>query len=337
MTTLTELEPKLDAAPAAAPSPLLGRPGRRGATGTGAIRSPPSISKRSPRCMTATTDQPDWGEISRKARSQPRRCDALSPRSQTRHAGGRGLGVTPEAGDPTRRGGARRRRDRRAAWSPEGRGAASGSTSRRGCTRSARSRRRRCCRSIWRRRSRWPEAPRRWRSGLPDDQPGHARRHDRVSRRRTTTSAWPEDDLFLFCQGTMPAVDMATGKLLLADKGLACSSAPDGHGGTVAALDTFKSERVSRTARARSTTCARRGVEAPVLLAGRQPARADRRRGAARLPPAGAQSELTSDGGRQGDAARRSSATSRWSTASAERDRVQRLAGRRRRGQQRRR
>ncbi len=46
-----------------------------------------------------------------------------------------------------------------------------------------------------------------------------------------------EDDLFVFCQGTMPAVDRETGKLLLADKDRLFLS-PDGHGGTVAALAT---------------------------------------------------------------------------------------------------
>lgn len=44
-----------------------------------------------------------------------------------------------------------------------------------------------------------------------------------------------EDDLFTFCQGTMPAVAQATGKLLLADRGRLFLS-PDGHGGTIAAL-----------------------------------------------------------------------------------------------------
>ena len=43
------------------------------------------------------------------------------------------------------------------------------------------------------------------------------------------------DDLVVFCQGTMPAVDAATGKLLLAEKG-ALFLSPNGHGGTVAAL-----------------------------------------------------------------------------------------------------
>ncbi len=43
------------------------------------------------------------------------------------------------------------------------------------------------------------------------------------------------DDEMLFCQGTMPAVDAATGKLLLAEKDSLFLS-PDGHGGTVAAL-----------------------------------------------------------------------------------------------------
>lgn len=46
----------------------------------------------------------------------------------------------------------------------------------------------------------------------------------------------PEDDLLVFCQGTMPAVDANTGKLLLAGPGELFKS-PDGHGGTVAALD----------------------------------------------------------------------------------------------------
>jgi UDP-N-acetylglucosamine/UDP-N-acetylgalactosamine diphosphorylase len=46
----------------------------------------------------------------------------------------------------------------------------------------------------------------------------------------------PEDDVVLFCQGTMPAVDAKTGKLLLAEKDSLFLS-PDGHGGTVAALE----------------------------------------------------------------------------------------------------
>ena len=45
----------------------------------------------------------------------------------------------------------------------------------------------------------------------------------------------PEGDVILFRQGTMPAVDAGTGKLLLAEKGSLFLS-PDGHGGTVAAL-----------------------------------------------------------------------------------------------------
>jgi UDP-N-acetylglucosamine/UDP-N-acetylgalactosamine diphosphorylase len=46
----------------------------------------------------------------------------------------------------------------------------------------------------------------------------------------------PDDDLTVFCQGTMPAVDAGTGKVLLADRRRLALS-PDGHGGTVAALD----------------------------------------------------------------------------------------------------
>jgi UDP-N-acetylglucosamine/UDP-N-acetylgalactosamine diphosphorylase len=45
----------------------------------------------------------------------------------------------------------------------------------------------------------------------------------------------PERDLLVFCQGTMPAVDCASGKLLLAEKGRLALS-PDGHGGVLAAM-----------------------------------------------------------------------------------------------------
>lgn len=45
----------------------------------------------------------------------------------------------------------------------------------------------------------------------------------------------PEEDLHIFCQGTMPAVDATTRKLLLATKGSLALS-PDGHGGMVSAL-----------------------------------------------------------------------------------------------------
>jgi UDP-N-acetylglucosamine/UDP-N-acetylgalactosamine diphosphorylase len=47
--------------------------------------------------------------------------------------------------------------------------------------------------------------------------------------------ALPADDVRLFCQGQMPAVDLATGKTLLADKHQIALS-PDGHGGMLAAL-----------------------------------------------------------------------------------------------------
>lgn len=45
-----------------------------------------------------------------------------------------------------------------------------------------------------------------------------------------------DDHLFVFCQGTMPAVDAKTGRLLMAAKDSLFLS-PDGHGGTVAALE----------------------------------------------------------------------------------------------------
>ncbi|HEX3870382.1 MAG TPA: UDPGP type 1 family protein [Pirellulales bacterium] len=44
-----------------------------------------------------------------------------------------------------------------------------------------------------------------------------------------------EEDLHIFCQGTMPAVDADSGKVLLAEPGQIARS-PDGHGGMLAAL-----------------------------------------------------------------------------------------------------
>ncbi|MCL2304748.1 MAG: UDPGP type 1 family protein [Planctomycetaceae bacterium] len=44
------------------------------------------------------------------------------------------------------------------------------------------------------------------------------------------------ENRFLFCQGTMPAVSMLNGKVLLADKGTLALS-PDGHGGMLAAIN----------------------------------------------------------------------------------------------------
>ena len=46
----------------------------------------------------------------------------------------------------------------------------------------------------------------------------------------------PRDDVFVFCQGTMPAVDAGDGRLLLAEKGRLALS-PDGHGGMLQALE----------------------------------------------------------------------------------------------------
>jgi UDP-N-acetylglucosamine/UDP-N-acetylgalactosamine diphosphorylase len=43
------------------------------------------------------------------------------------------------------------------------------------------------------------------------------------------------DDVFVFCQGTMPAVDLTTGKILLSEKSSLALS-PDGHGGMLKAI-----------------------------------------------------------------------------------------------------
>jgi UDP-N-acetylglucosamine/UDP-N-acetylgalactosamine diphosphorylase len=46
----------------------------------------------------------------------------------------------------------------------------------------------------------------------------------------------PQKDVVVFCQGSMPAVDAQTGRLLLAERGSLFES-PDGHGGMLRALD----------------------------------------------------------------------------------------------------
>jgi len=45
----------------------------------------------------------------------------------------------------------------------------------------------------------------------------------------------PAGDVHFFCQGTMPALDLATGKLLMEEPGVLFTS-PNGHGGTLTAL-----------------------------------------------------------------------------------------------------
>jgi UDP-N-acetylglucosamine/UDP-N-acetylgalactosamine diphosphorylase len=45
----------------------------------------------------------------------------------------------------------------------------------------------------------------------------------------------PADDVWFFCQGTMPALELATGRLLFEEPGRLCLS-PNGHGGTLTGL-----------------------------------------------------------------------------------------------------
>jgi UDP-N-acetylglucosamine/UDP-N-acetylgalactosamine diphosphorylase len=45
----------------------------------------------------------------------------------------------------------------------------------------------------------------------------------------------PTEDVWYFCQGTMPALDLMTGRLLLEEAGRLCLS-PNGHGGTITGL-----------------------------------------------------------------------------------------------------
>lgn len=46
----------------------------------------------------------------------------------------------------------------------------------------------------------------------------------------------PPQDVWFFCQGTMPAVDLASGRLLMESPGRLCLS-PNGHGGTITGLN----------------------------------------------------------------------------------------------------
>jgi UDP-N-acetylglucosamine/UDP-N-acetylgalactosamine diphosphorylase len=54
--------------------------------------------------------------------------------------------------------------------------------------------------------------------------------------RRHNYFGYPNDEVRLFCQGEMPALDCHTGKVLMAERGTIATS-PDGHGGALRALD----------------------------------------------------------------------------------------------------
>ena len=113
----------------------------------------------------------------------------------------------------------------------------------------------------------------------------------------------PAEDLRVFCQGTMPAVDAATGKLILAAKD-SLALAPDGHGGMLEAL---RKSGALQHARDRNIAMFSYGqIDNP--LAATLPSRT------ARLPPAG---RIRDD--HPGDSEARSAGTSRatwsWSTA----------------------
>ena len=56
--------------------------------------------------------------------------------------------------------------------------------------------------------------------------------------RRHRNFNYPESDVMIFCQGTMPSLDIVTGRLLLAEKH-ALALNPNGHGGTLEALQRY--------------------------------------------------------------------------------------------------
>jgi UDP-N-acetylglucosamine/UDP-N-acetylgalactosamine diphosphorylase len=68
----------------------------------------------------------------------------------------------------------------------------------------------------------------------------------------------PADDVFVFCQGTMPAVSMDGGKVLLESKG-GIALSPNGHGGMLAALG--DGSRVDRKSPSVLSQLKERGIE----------------------------------------------------------------------------
>ena len=78
-------------------------------------------------------------------------------------------------------------------------------------------------------------ALRRRRAVARDDQPGDADARRRRSSPKTSYFGLPKEEVHFFRQGTMPALDLATGKLLMEAPGRLFLS-PDGHGGTLTAL-----------------------------------------------------------------------------------------------------
>ena len=115
-----------------------------------------------------------------------------------------------------------------------------------------------------------------------------------------------------FTQGQMPAVDRATGKVLLASKDRVALS-PDGHGGTLAALAApgpgGLAELPGRDARARRADA--------LLLSGRQSAGSDRRPGLHRPAPRGGRRGVVQ--GRRAALARREAGRGRGASTAVRR------------------
>ena len=97
------------------------------------------------------------------------------------------------------------------------------------------------------------------------------------------------EHLRLFVQGEMPAVDRLTGRILLAQRGRVALS-PDGHGGTIRALDAER--RARRDGRARHPH--------DLLPPGRQPAHRDRRPRLPRRPPPPRRRDVVEGGAQDG-------------------------------------
>ena len=220
-----ELAARLEAARPAASAAVLGRARRRPAASGWPGRLAAIDFGHDGGAVSATRPPPRIGRRSRGGPSRRRRCGSPSGHSGKLH-GGR---------SPRRAASRRSRRARSACCSPrEGRGAGSASIKPKGMYPDWAGVGRVAAADSFREGARGRAAVRRGGAGLHDDQPRHARRASRVSRRARSLRP-AEDDLVVFCQGTMPAVDAKTGKLLLAEKDELFLS-PDGHGGTVAAL-----------------------------------------------------------------------------------------------------
>ena len=155
-------------------------------------------------------------------------------------------------------------------WLPAARGPGWATRGQKGLSRSARFRRRACFRFTPRRSSPWQP-------GMAETIPLYImtspENHEATIDFFESNGRFGLEHVRFFTQGQMPAVDRATGKVLLASKDRVALS-PDGHGGTLAALAAPGPRGAQLPGRD-----ARAGRADALLLSGRQSSGSDRRAG----------------------------------------------------------